>query len=60
MVSKKVILRSLVAHGRNSGEEFANRFSNKAESFQSSLGFYSTGEVYHGKHGMSLRLDGFK
>ena len=60
MVSKKIILRSLVAHGRNSGEEFANRFSNKAESFQSSLGFYSTGEVYHGKHGMSLRLDGLE
>ena len=60
MVSKKVVLRSLVAHGRNSGEEFATKFSNKSESYQSSLGFYTTGEVYQGKHGLSLRLDGLE
>ena len=60
MVSKKVVLKSLVAHGRNSGEEFANKFSNKSESYQSSLGFYATGEVYQGKHGLSLRLDGLE
>ncbi|MFT6638578.1 MAG: hypothetical protein ACJAYP_001155 [Flavobacterium sp.] len=60
MVSKKVVLKSLVAHGRNSGEEFANSFSNKSESYQSSLGFYATGEVYQGKHGLSLRLDGLE
>ncbi|WP_320815359.1 murein L,D-transpeptidase catalytic domain family protein [Flavobacterium sp.] len=60
MESKKVVLRSLVAHGRNSGEEFANKFSNSSESYQSSLGFYATGEVYQGKHGLSLRLDGLE
>lgn len=60
MVSKKVVLKSLVAHGRNSGEEFADKFSNKSESYQSSLGFYATGEVYQGKHGLSLRLDGLE
>ncbi|SHI69568.1 murein L,D-transpeptidase catalytic domain family protein [Flavobacterium haoranii] len=58
MATKKVILQTLVAHGRNSGSDFANTFSNKSESYQSSLGFYLTGEVYQGKHGMSLRLDG--
>lgn len=58
MVTKKVLLHTLVAHGRNSGEEFATNFSNKAESFQSSLGFFTTGETYSGKHGLSLRLDG--
>jgi hypothetical protein len=26
----------------------------------SSLGFYLTGETYHGKHGFSLRLDGLE
>lgn len=58
MESKKVLLHSLVAHGRNSGEEFATSFSNNPESFQSSLGFFTTGETYIGKHGLSLRLDG--
>ena len=55
-----VLYNSLVAHGRNTGNEFANSFSNVAESFKSSLGFYATGEVYQGKHGMSLRLDGLE
>jgi hypothetical protein len=55
-----VLFQSLVAHGRNTGEEFATRFSNSAESFQSSLGFYATGEIYKGKHGLSLKLDGLE
>lgn len=56
----EVLFHSLVAHGRNTGDEFASDFSNTAESFKSSLGFYSTGEIYAGKHGMSLRLDGLE
>jgi hypothetical protein len=55
-----ILYHSLVAHGRNTGEEFANSFSNAAESFKSSLGFYVTGELYNGKHGVSLRLDGLE
>lgn len=58
MVSNKVIMNSLVAHGKNSGLDFANTFSNKINSFQSSLGAYLTAEIYTGKHGLSLRLDG--
>lgn len=60
MKTQEVLLQTLVAHGRNSGEEFATKFSNTAESYQSSLGFYLTGEVYEGKHGTSLRLDGLE
>jgi hypothetical protein len=56
----KVLFQTLVAHGRNTGEDFAQVFSNKAESFQSSLGFYATAEVYNGKHGLSLKLDGLQ
>ncbi len=60
LASKTILFQSLVAHGRNTGEEFANSFSNAAQSFKSSLGFYATGEVYTGKHGLSLRLDGLE
>ena len=55
-----VLYNSLVAHGRNTGNEFATAFSNASESYKSSLGFYATGEVYQGKHGLSLRLDGLE
>ena len=55
-----MLFNTLVAHGRNTGEEFATSFSNQAESFKSSLGFYATGEIYNGKHGMSLKLDGLE
>lgn len=60
MKTKQIVLQSLVAHGRNSGFEFADNFSNQSESYKSSLGFYLTGEVYQGKHGTSLRLDGME
>lgn len=57
---KKIVYKSLVAHGRNSGYEFATKFSNKVSSYKSSLGFYKTAETYSGKHGFSLRLDGLE
>tara|TARA_R110000850_G_scaffold16697_3_gene51794 strand:- start:22557 stop:23252 length:696 start_codon:yes stop_codon:yes gene_type:complete len=56
----EVIHQTYVAHGRNTGNEFARAFSNIPESFQSSLGFYATAETYFGKHGYSLRLDGLE
>lgn len=56
--SKQVIARSLCAHGRNSGEIWAQNFSNIAESYESSLGFFIASETYNGKHGYSLKLDG--
>lgn len=57
---EKVLHKSIVAHGRNSGGEYAKYFSNKIGSFKSSIGFYRTGETYQGKHGLSLRLDGLE
>jgi len=56
----KLLMQTHVAHGRNSGREYATRFSNKPESLQSSLGFYATGEIYNGKHGKALKLDGLE
>ncbi len=60
MDSNEVLYHTLVAHGMNSGEEFATNFSNKSESYKSSLGFYLTAEIYTGKHGSSLKLDGIE
>ena len=60
LATNTILYNTLVAHGRNTGEEFAKSFSNAAESFKSSLGFYATGEIYNGKHGMSLKLDGLE
>ncbi|OYU80481.1 MAG: hypothetical protein CFE23_09540 [Flavobacterium sp. BFFFF1] len=60
MATNTILFNSLVAHGRNTGEEFANSFSNQPQSYKSSLGFYVTGEIYNGKHGASLKLDGLE
>ena len=54
----QVIFNTYVAHGRNSGVNVASNFSNKSNSYKSSLGFYITENVYSGKHGYSLKLNG--
>ena len=58
MVKMEVEYLSLVAHGKNSGVEYASHFSNTNSSLQSSLGFYVTGGIFYSNHGMSLILDG--
>lgn len=60
MKRKKMLHKSVVAHGRNSGGNYATSFSNKPGSFQSSLGFYLTDATYQGKNGYSLRLKGLE
>lgn len=56
----RVLFNTLVAHGRNSGKEFATHFSNSLSSYQSSPGFYITGDAYIGSNGYSLRLEGLE
>jgi L,D-transpeptidase catalytic domain len=56
--NNKLITNTYVAHGKNSGGEYANKFSNTPESLQSSLGFYITQQTYTGEHGLSLRING--
>jgi hypothetical protein len=57
---KRLLLRDFVAHGRKSGENFAEAFSNRLGSHQTSLGLFRTAESYRGKHGYSLRMDGLE
>ena len=56
----KLLLNTYVAHGKNSGGEYAKKFSNRPESRQSSLGFYRTKTTYYGGHGLALTLSGLE
>lgn len=56
--SGKLLFNSLVAHGKNTGEEFATNFSNTENSLQSSMGFFITEDTYEGENGYSLKLEG--
>lgn len=56
----RLLYSGLVAHGRGSGDVYAQNFSNLPGSRQSSLGFYTTGDTYDGKNGYSLRLQGME
>lgn len=58
MVEHKVVYNTLVSHGKGTGEEFAEKFSNIEGSHQSSLGFYITETTYNGSNGYSLLLNG--
>jgi L,D-transpeptidase catalytic domain len=56
----RLLFNTYVAHGMNSGREYASQFSNLPESNKSSLGFYTTLSTYTGKHGYSLHLQGIE
>ncbi len=57
---KKLLFNTYVSHGMNSGVEYATTFSNKANSFKSSLGFFVTTKTYVGKNGLSLKVQGLE
>ncbi len=58
--NEKILFNTYVAHGHNSGDEYATNFSNDNNSNESCLGFMVTAETYIGEHGCSLRLDGME
>jgi L,D-transpeptidase catalytic domain len=60
MQNGRLLFNTFVAHGRNSGTLMATRFSNRNNSFMSSLGFYVTGDPFMGQHGYSLHLEGLE
>jgi hypothetical protein len=58
MRTRALLFEELVAHGKGSGDNLARSFSNLADSHQSSLGLFRTGDTYVGRNGYSLRLEG--
>lgn len=58
--NKKVLINTYVAHGVKSGGANATSFSNDVKSLKSSLGVFVTSEIYSGKHGESLRVQGLE
>jgi len=56
---RKLLFNTYVAHGRNTGEEYAKSFSNEEGSLKSSLGFYITENPIVGSHtGFALLING--
>ena len=55
-----MLFKELVAHGRNTGENMAQHFSDAMNSHQSSIGLFVTDDTYVGSNGYSLRLDGLE
>lgn len=60
VTKRRLLLQDLVAHGKNTGENYARHFSNRLGSLQSSLGLFRTRDAYVGANGYSLRMDGME
>jgi hypothetical protein len=60
LARKRVLFNELVAHGENSGDNYAVDFSNQPGSLKSSIGVFRTEDVYRGGNGYSLRLSGLE
>lgn len=60
LASRRLLFHELVAHGKNSGGDLAQSFSNEDGSFKTSLGAFLTGSTYIGRNGYSMRLTGME
>lgn len=59
LMHQKVLFNTYVAHGKNTGAEFASNFSNEPNSLKTSLGFYITAApIMSSKHGEALLING--
>ncbi|HJN38040.1 MAG TPA: murein L,D-transpeptidase catalytic domain family protein [Gammaproteobacteria bacterium] len=57
---KKILVKTYVSHGKGSGRLLPSHFSNRSQSYETSLGAHITGKTYVGKHGLSLKLIGLE
>lgn len=57
---EKLLYLTYVMHGKNSGDNYTNKFSNIINSYKSSPGFYETLNSYEGQYGYSLRINGLE
>lgn len=60
LAAKKLLFEERVAHGRNTGGNLAEHFSNAPGSLMSSIGAFQTTDTYIGHNGYSLRLRGLE
>ncbi|WP_313142389.1 murein L,D-transpeptidase catalytic domain family protein [Stenotrophomonas sp.] len=60
LARQRLLFEEWVAHGRNSGGNRTEHFSNRDGSFMSSIGAFTAQETYMGGNGYSLRLDGLE
>jgi hypothetical protein len=58
--AQRLLFRELVAHGKNSGDNYTSYFSNSGGSLATSIGLYVTADTYVGSNGYSLRLRGLE
>jgi hypothetical protein len=58
--NNKVLFNTWVAHGKNSGNATSTSFSNQPSSLKSSIGVFMTTDIYSGKHGNSLHVQGLE
>lgn len=58
LATRELLFHELVAHGKNTGDNLATRFSNTMNSKQTSLGLFVTANTYVGSNGYSLRMQG--
>jgi len=57
---ERLLYNTYVAHGKNSGMDTPNHFSNRSSSLQTSLGTYVTRDTYIRHKGYSLNLQGLE
>jgi len=60
LARQRLLFEEWVAHGRNTGGDRSEHFSNREGSYMSSLGMFTAAETYTGGNGYSLRLDGLE